>query len=103
MVEDFDRRISQIPSDLCSPFHAEAGRLEIQLLTIYQMVATIARKLDDLSEIASLWGSLVDICDIFAGKLEVLHTEHPYCGADSYYDKVLDLRNKCQRLQKMHQ
>ena len=102
IAADFDRRIALIPADMCSAFHTEARQLETQLITIYQLVARVTRKVDDLDKIASLWEAFVNLCDGFAGKLGNLVEQHPDCGASSYYDRVLDLRNKCHRLHQMH-
>lgn len=102
MASDFDRRIALIPESLCGPFNAEARDLETKLLAIHQMAARMARKLDDLGEVAALWGCVVRTCDVFAKSLNALHSKHPGCGADLYYDRVLDLRNRCLRLQQMH-
>lgn len=99
---EFDRRIAGIPADLCAPFHAEARQLEAELMTIYKMVVICVRAEDDLVSVSQSWAAMVQVCDAFAKRLNVLCKKHPYCGADSYYDKVLDLRNKCQRLQTMH-
>lgn len=102
MLAESDQRISQIPKDLCVPFHMEARRLDAELLAIYKMIVLRVRNEDDLDKVAEYWGTMVSICDGFSAKLNSLAEQHPYCGADSYYDKVLDLRNKCQRLQQMH-
>lgn len=102
MVEDFERRVAAIPKDLCAPFHSEARLLEATLLVIYQFVALAARKEEDLNAIARNWGMLVRVCDWSAEQLSALVSQHPHCGASLYYDRVLDLRNKCQRLQQMH-
>jgi hypothetical protein len=102
MVKDFERGVAGIPSELCAPFHSEAKKLEGQLLSIYRMVAMIARREQDLSRISTWWGAIVAMCDAFAEQLRDLAKKHPHCGADSYYDRVLDLRNKCLRLQQMH-
>jgi hypothetical protein len=102
IAADFDRRIALIPEDMCLAFHTEARQLETQLLTIYQLVARVTRKVDDLDKVASLWEAVVNLCDEFAGRLGNLVKQHPDCGASSYYDRVLDLRNKCHRLHQMH-
>ena len=102
MVADFERKIALIPKEMCAPFHHEARQLETQLLTVYQMVAQMTRNVDDLDQIASLWERVVLMCDAFAERLSALVKQHPQCGAGSYYDRVLDLRNKCLRLQTMH-
>lgn len=102
MVQGFDRRVAAIPKDLCAPFNAEARQLESELLFIYRIVVLTNAKEDNLSHIATAWNGMVRICDESAKRLAELVTQHPYCGADSYYDRVLDLRNKCLRLQEMH-
>jgi hypothetical protein len=102
MLQDFDRRVADTPSTLCAPFNAEGARLEVELLAIYKMVALCVREEQDLTAIAKYWETMVKVCDEFAGRLNRLSEQHPNCGAEFYYDRVLDLRNKCQRLQTMH-
>ena len=102
MVADFERRVASIPQDLCAPFHTQAQHLETQLLTVYQMVAKMVRRVEDLDQVSSLWGCIVAMSDGSLVQLKKLTEAHPYCGAQVYYDKVLDLRNKCRRLQEMH-
>ena len=102
MLQGFERRVAAIPKDLCAPVHSEARQLETELLTIYKFVALAARREEDLSQIAKAWDMMVKVCDESAKRLNDLVKQHPYCGANAYYDRVLDLRNKCQRLQTMH-
>jgi hypothetical protein len=102
MIMEFERRVASIPDYLCAPFHQEARQLEAELLTIYKMVALCAKKDEDLDVVSKRWGSMVQMCDSFAKQLHQLTQKHPHCGADAYYDRVLDLRNKCYRLQQMH-
>lgn len=101
-VAQFDSRIADIPSELCAAFQIEAMRLEDQLLFIYRLVAICSRDEQDLEKIASSWEFMVEMCDCFAERLSRLKNDHPACGAELYYDRILDLRNKCHRLQKMH-
>jgi hypothetical protein len=77
-------------------------RLEDELIRIYKMVVFCVKEETDLEKVASLWGFMVGMCDFFAERLAKLKKAHPACGADSYYDRILDLRNKCHRLQQMH-
>lgn len=102
MLEGFERRVAAIPSELCAPFHSEARQLETELLSIYKFVALSARREEDLAQIARAWALMVKVCDESATHLNTLVKQHPDCGADAYHDRVLDLRNKCQRLQQMH-
>jgi len=103
MVSESNRRIASIPDDLCAPFHTEARDLESNLLTIYRLCAMLARKEQDLKEIAQIWGGMIGLCDTVAAVLNNLAQKHPQCGAGSYYDRVLDLRNKCNRLKTLHE
>ena len=102
MVADFKQRIASIPADLCAPFHAEAQKLETQLLMVYKMIAMVTRKQEDLIQVSKLWACVVSMCDASAKQLGELVKQHPNCGADYYYDRVLDLRNKCLRLEQLH-
>lgn len=101
-LEEFDQEIATLAKELCVPFNQAAGRLEGELLTIYRFVVQIVRREEELSKIASWWGTMVLQCDEFAKRLRDLSDKHPACGATFYYDRVLDLRNKCLRLQQMH-
>ena len=102
IITDFERRVASIPDYLCAPFHDEARQLETELLGIYRVVVLCARKEEDLEAVSKLWGLIVQICDQCLDQLRALAQKHPNCGADTYYDRVLDLRNKCNRLQQMH-
>jgi hypothetical protein len=102
MLSGFDRRVASIPDFLCAPFHQEARQLETELLSIYRFVVLSVRKEEDLAHIAACWALMVKICDDSATRLGRLSSIHPHCRAEVYYDRVLDLRNKCQRLQNLH-
>ena len=98
----FDQRVSRIPQDLCAPFHEEARQLETVLLTVYRVVVLCTKREDDLQRVGQWWATMVRVCDDFAKALGKLVEAHPACGAEPYYDRVLELRSKCLRLQKMH-
>ncbi len=102
MLADFERRVARLDNGLCAPFHQEARQLETELLTVYKFIALGARQEPDLARVAALWGLMVEMCDAFGKRLSGLKEHHPDCGAEPYYDRVLDLRNKCRRLQEMH-
>ena len=101
-LADTERRLSEIPAELCAPFYAEADKLEQQLLGVYRIVALCVRKEDDLDAVTGWWDTMTKICDLFAARLNKLCEAHPYCGADVFYDSVLDLRNRCLRLANLH-
>src|SRR5271157_3020545 len=101
-LDAFDREIDTLEPELSLPFNQAAVRLEGELLTIYRFVVQIVKREDDLAKVASWWGTMVSQCDEFAKRLGDLARAHPACGAGFFYDRVLDLRNRCQRLQQMH-
>ncbi len=103
----FDTRVAALPKDMCAPFREEARQLEAELLTIYKFVVMFVQKMettdtDSLNPFADAWSSMVKLCDQAASKQSALASQHPQCGANEYFDRVLDLRNKCLRLQQMH-
>jgi hypothetical protein len=102
MFKDFDSRVAGIPKDLCSPFYQEARQLEAEVLVVHKVITRCIRRETDLATIAQIWGGMVTICSIALNRLHALVDQHPYCGAGVYYDRLLDLRNKCKRLQEMH-
>ena len=106
MTEDtlarFQKRVADLPPDLQGPFNAEAKALEAEILTIYRVVAMLARKEQDLDKVAELWGLMKSFCDLALSQLSELHRSHPFAGAEVYHDRILDVRNRCQRLQTMH-
>jgi hypothetical protein len=101
-LTDFDQEVASLSEELCVSFNQAAGQLEAGLLNLYRVVAKLVRKEDDLGRIADWWGTMVSQCDEFAKKLHDLSLAHPACGAGFYYDRVLDLRTRCKRLQQMH-
>jgi hypothetical protein len=102
VLSGFGDRVSAIPKDLCVPFYDQAGRLEAELLMIHKLVVICVRKEEDLSVVAAKWAWMAKMCDESAKRLNTLSIEHPLCGAGVYYDRILDLRAKCLRLEKMH-
>ncbi len=101
-LDSFDKRVATIPNNLCAPFHDEARQLETELLGVYRVVVLCTKREEDLDAVSQWWGTMVQVCDDFARRLSRLVSAHPACGAEQYYDRVLELRSKCLRLQKMH-
>jgi hypothetical protein len=98
----FDKAVSAFPDALGAEFFAEARTLQAELLVIYRLVAISVRGEDDLDKVAELWALMVNICDQFARRLGELNQARPESGAGIFYDQILDLRNKCRRLEELH-
>jgi hypothetical protein len=101
-IRRFDRAVAEIPAESCSLFHEEASRLEAGLLGVYRVVATLVKQEEDMAKVADCWAAMVGICDKYAERLAALHSAQPACGVGFFYDRILDLRNKCARLQDLH-
>ncbi len=101
-LQAFDENVAKIPDHLCGAFYEAARELEAQLITIYRFVISIVDDLDEMETEGTMWKEMVKVCDKFSGKLESLVNNHPTCGAGFYRDRILDLRNKCNRLAKLH-
>jgi len=101
-LTSFERRLASIPADLAAPFHDEARQLETELLTVYRVVVLCTKREESLDSVSKWWETMVRVCDEFSAQLNRLVRAHPACGAEQYYDRVLELRSKCLRLQKMH-
>src|SRR2546429_3199068 len=101
-LASFEQRLAAIPENLRAPFHGEARQLETELLTVYRVVVLCTKREENLERVSKWWETMVRVCDEFAVRLGKLAEAHPGCGAEQYYDQVLELRSKCLRLQKMH-
>jgi hypothetical protein len=101
-AEDFDRSIQASPPDSCGGLHDAALQIESAVKVVYRVTAHEARATEDMSEVSRLWGAMAQICQQAVKRLATLSDGRPDCGANIYLDRILDLSNKCQRLQEMH-
>jgi len=88
--------------DIKQKIQEELRQLEAELLTVYRVVVQCTKREEDLERVSNWWETMVRMCDEFAVRLGKLAEARPACGAEQYYDRVLELRSKCLRLQKMH-
>ncbi len=101
-LTSFEQRLAAIPKDRAAPLPEEVRQLDTELLTVYRVVVLCTKREEDLARVSKWWETMVHVCDDFAMRLSKLVAAHPACGAEQYYDRVLELRSKCLRLQKMH-
>lgn len=101
-VSDFEGDLREIPGELCAPFYESAHRLETAILTIFRHVSLCTKDEDDVDTVAQYWLAMKGICDAGLTRLADLISRHPDCNAGIISDRLLDLRNKCQRLYQMH-
>jgi len=58
----------------------------------YGVAATLARKADDLSEVAEVWSRMSLFCQSALHGLSSLKYKYPDCGTPALYDLVLDYK-----------
>ena len=78
----------------------EVARLEGKLEQLHNVAVMAARRADQVEEIAAVWQTMMQICERFAQKIQMLVEAHPGCRAS--YDKVLDLLSDCKQRHAFH-
>ncbi len=68
----------------------------------YKLVVLCVKKEQDLEKVAKWWEFMAATCDAYMGQIGLLNKAHPHCGADFFYDRVLEVRAKCQRMMTLH-
>ena len=101
-ISQFNKAAEGIPLDSYARIRNETSQLEAALLGVYRVVVSMVRREEDIEKVSECWGSMVAICDNYAERLGVFQKEHPACGAEIFYDRILDLRNKCRRMHALH-
>src|SRR5437016_320955 len=66
--------------------------LEGVLIQTYGMAASLARKTEDLKEIAGIWKQMSEFCHSMLGVLATLKEKYPSCGLPELYDLALDYK-----------
>ena len=101
-ISESSERIRGIPADMCAPFNEEAGKLELQLLGVYKLTVICVKKELEMEKVVKWWQFMKATCDEYLAQIGRLHKDHPYCGADFFYDRVLEVRSKCERMMTLH-
>jgi hypothetical protein len=101
-AEEFEKNLQSFPADTCGRLQDAAIQIESAIKVVYRVTALEARSTEDLSEVARLWGAMGEVCQQAVKKLSALSQQQPDCGIGIYLDRILDLANKCRRLQEMH-
>jgi hypothetical protein len=77
----------------------EAARIEERVLSIYRVAAMSAKTAAD-DDVAGIWQAMAEVCDHACKLLTTLKGRWPQCGVS--HDRILDIRNRCQRLAEWH-
>lgn len=99
-LKSFVDRMASVDPQICWEFDVEVARLESQLVQLYAFAAMAAKREETLEGTAEIWAAMVSICDAIAQTMSEFCKQHSASMAS--HDRILDLRNKCMRLQQLH-
>ncbi|MBI5386713.1 MAG: hypothetical protein HZA90_18735 [Verrucomicrobia bacterium] len=83
--------------DAAAAFSRQVRILEGILVQNYGVAATLARKADDLQEVAEIWSRMGLFCQAALQSLARLKEKHPHGAAPELYDLALDYKLACDK------
>jgi hypothetical protein len=87
---------SDVPG-ACLAFTRQVRIVEGIVVQTYGVAAALARKADELSEVAEIWSRMSFFCRSAMVVLASLKNKYPYCGTPELYDMVLDYKLACEK------
>ncbi len=88
---------SQDSPGACEAFSRQVRRVEGVLVQTYGVAAALARKTDDLQEVADIWSRMGFFCQSAMVGLARLKDKYPHCGTGQLYDLALDYKLACDK------
>lgn len=76
----------------CEAFTRQVRKVESVVVHTYGVAAALARKADDLNEVADVWSRMSSFCQTALRGLSSLKHKYPSCGTPALYDLVLDYK-----------
>lgn len=84
----------------CAAFSRQTRVVEGVVTQTYAIAASLARKAEDLNEVAEIWRRTGEFCQSALQRLTKLKDKYPKCGAPELYDLVLDYKLACDKRHK---
>lgn len=81
----------------CEAFTRQVRNVESVVLHTYRVAAALARKADDLREVAEIWSRMSAFCQTALRGLSNLKHKYPFCGTPALCDLVLDYKLACDK------
>jgi len=81
----------------CAAFAKQVRQLEGFITQAYVVAVSIAKKTDDLKEVANVWERMGLFCTSSLHTLAKLKDKYPYCGTSELYDLTLDYKLACNK------
>jgi len=78
--------------DACIAFSRQVNIVQGIVSHTYGVGATMAKKTEDIGEVAEIWSQMSAFCQSALRLLAELKTKYPYCGTPELYDLVLDYK-----------
>lgn len=79
-------------AEACAAFAHQVGLVEGTVVQTYGIAATLARRADDLGEVAEIWKTMSQFCQRALVVLSRLKGKYPHCGTAQLHDAVLDYK-----------
>ena len=79
-------------TEACVAFTHQVGLVEGTVVQTYGIAAMLARRADDLNEVAEIWKTMSQFCQRALVVLSRLKDKYPYCGTPQLHDAVLDYK-----------
>jgi hypothetical protein len=76
----------------CEAFTHQVRLVEGIVVQTYGVAAALAKKADDLNEVADVWNRMSRFCQSALRILADLKHKYPYCGTPQLYDLILDYK-----------
>ena len=81
----------------CEAFTRQVTIVQGIVVQTYGVAAALAKKADELSEVAEIWSGMSFFCRAAMVSLSSLKHKYPYCGTLQLYDMVLDYKLACDK------
>ena len=81
----------------CEAFTRQVRIVQGIVIQTYGVAAALAKKADDVSEVAEIWSRMSFFCRAAMVSLSSLKHKYPYCGTPQLYDMVLDYKLACDK------
>jgi hypothetical protein len=81
----------------CEAFTRQVKIVEGILVQTYGLGTALAKRAEDLREVAEIWNGMSSFCNAALLTLSSLKDKYPYCGTPQLYDLALDYKLACDK------
>jgi hypothetical protein len=103
-IDEMRRVGESFPNDqapgACEAFSCQVRVVEGLLIQSYRIAVALAKKTEDLPEVAEIWRQMSSLCNLTLEALASLKDKYPYCGTPQLYDLALDYKLACDKRQR---